>query len=108
MKFGEDDEDMVTENKNLAVVPWVPRLQVPTSSTMNVPQEEAPQLMEAEEVGEATMEIEEEENNLNNSQQGYGYGGMDGANAIHQWHHQQHCMIPQLPQQTSSPITWFR
>lgn len=109
MKCGEDDEDMVIENKNLAVVPWVPRLQVPTSSTMNVPQEEeAPQLMEAEEVGEATMEIEED-NNLNNSQQGYGYGGMDGANGIHQWHHQQqHCMIPQLPQQTSSPITWFR
>ncbi|KGN65518.1 uncharacterized protein LOC101205533 [Cucumis sativus] len=109
VKCGEDDEDMVIENKNLAVVPWVPRLQVPTSSTMNVPQEEeAPQLMEAEEVGEATMEIEED-NNLNNSQQGYGYGGMDGANGIHQWHHQQqHCMIPQLPQQTSSPITWFR
>ncbi|XP_038880770.1 uncharacterized protein LOC120072359 [Benincasa hispida] len=106
VRFDEDDEEMGIENKNLAVVPWVPRLQVPAPTSMDVPQEEAPQLMEAEEVGEATMEIEED--NLSSSQQAYGYyGGMDGANAIHQWH-QQHCMIPQLPQQTSSPITWFR
>ncbi|CAK9329906.1 unnamed protein product [Citrullus colocynthis] len=105
LKFDEDDEEMGTENKNLAVVPWVPRLQVPASTNMEVPQEEAPQLMEAEEAGEATMEIEED--NLSSNQQAYGYGGMDGATAIHQWH-QQHCMIPQLPQQTSSPITWFR
>ncbi|XP_023515914.1 uncharacterized protein LOC111779940 [Cucurbita pepo subsp. pepo] len=105
LKFGENDEEMGTENKNLAVVPWVPRLQVPATTTMDVAQEEAPQLMEAEEeVGEATMEVEDE--NLS-SQRAYGYGGMDGASAIHQWH-QQHCMIQQLPQQTSSPITWFR
>lgn len=97
---------MGAENRNLAVVPWVPRLQIPAPTSMHVPQEEAsPQLMEAEEVGEETMDIEDD-NNLS-SQQPYGYGGMDGANAIHQWH-QQHCMIPQLPQQTSSPITWFR
>ncbi|XP_022933859.1 uncharacterized protein LOC111441147 [Cucurbita moschata] len=105
LKFGEDDDEMGTENKNLAVVPWVPRLQVPASTNMLVQQEEAPQLMEAEEVGEATMDIEDD--NLSSQQHPYGYGGMDGANAIHQWH-QQHCMIPQLPQQTSSPITWFR
>ncbi|XP_022921355.1 uncharacterized protein LOC111429650 [Cucurbita moschata] len=105
LKFGENDEEMGTENKNLAVVPWVPRLQVPATTTMDVAQEEAPQLMEAEEeVGEATMEVEDE--NLS-SQRAYGYGGMDGASGIHQWH-QQHCMIQQLPQQTSSPITWFR
>lgn len=110
LKFGEndDDDEMGTENKNMAVVPWVPRLQIPAPTNMNVSQEEAPQLMEAEELGEATMEIEDDNSS---SQQSYTYGGngngMDGVNAIHQWH-QQHCMIPQLPQQTSSPITWFR
>ncbi|RVW27940.1 hypothetical protein CK203_094116 [Vitis vinifera] len=72
-----------------------------------VPQIEAVELMEeAEEMEVTTMDIED--NNLNpEQQQEHGFGGMRGSESLHQWQ-QQHCMTPQLPQNMSTPITWFR
>lgn len=93
-------------NECLAVVPWVPS-HLPQASGVKVPQIEAVELMEeAEEMEVTTMDIEDK--NLNpEQQQEHGFGGMRGSESLHQWQ-QQHCMTPQLPQNTSTPITWFR
>ncbi|KAJ7973700.1 DBH-like monooxygenase [Quillaja saponaria] len=81
-------------NDSWAVVPWVPSQFLPTPST------EVTQ-MEPEGMGEALMDIEE------SIDQPTCDGITTGIQGLHQWQ-QQHCMIPQLPQNTSTPITWFR
>lgn len=76
-----NDEKSVVAN-NLAVVPWVP----PQQYDSRVMHTEEP--MEAEEDdGGASMEVEED------IQQG-----------VHQW--PQHCLTPQAPENTSTPIMW--
>ncbi|KAI4352720.1 hypothetical protein L6164_006942 [Bauhinia variegata] len=95
-------------NDQLAVVPWVPS-QFPPASSVYVANMEAPELMEAEEMGEASMDIEEDNSN-SNIDTGHPtlYGGItDAGGGLHQWQ-QQHCMIPQVPLNTSTPITWTR
>ena len=80
---------------------------------MPVTQMEAPEaseLMEAEETGATTMDIEEDYNNAGIGQVHPSVnvcGEMPGSEGLHQWQ-QQHCMMPQFPQNTSTPITWFR
>ncbi|KAL5767393.1 hypothetical protein ACOSQ2_014176 [Xanthoceras sorbifolium] len=110
MKLPEDDE--YSDNKNattkncLAVIPWVPsQSQFPHTSGVDVSQTEAPESMEAE---DEQVEMDIEDSNTTNMEQGqmYEYGGMRDE-GIHQWP-QQHCMMPQFPQNTSTPITWFK
>lgn len=60
--------------------------------------------MEAEE-DKDSMEIE---NTPQLGQVSEAYGGMRGAaEGRPQWH-QQHCMVPLPPHNTSTPITWFQ
>ncbi|KAM1724432.1 hypothetical protein EV1_022384 [Malus domestica] len=98
---GDDEAVQNSENQCKAVVPWVYSKLGPRPS-MEVSQSEAP-----EEMGTATMEIEE------GSREGQGMangcsGGMWTSNeGFPQWQ-QQHCMIPQPPQNTTTPIAWFR
>ncbi|KAL6977886.1 hypothetical protein U1Q18_026669 [Sarracenia purpurea var. burkii] len=95
-------------NDCLAVVPWVPSAQV--SSNQGIDEIEVSELMESEEdQGVATMEIEEENNGGAEPVLGQGleFSGMMSEGLIHQWQ-QQHCMIPQLPQNSSTPISWYR
>ncbi|KAF5469327.1 hypothetical protein F2P56_013411 [Juglans regia] len=105
-------EEQSTKEKNngcLAVVPWVPS-QLPLAPATDVP----PLTAEAEGMAVA-MDIEEDNNNNSqnaNIEQGHPsvhdvYGGIAGSEGLNQWQ-QQHCLIPQLPQNTSTPITWFR
>ncbi|PSR85216.1 NAC domain-containing protein [Actinidia chinensis var. chinensis] len=92
-------------NECLAVVPWVPS-QVSSIPGTEVPQTELSELMESEDMEVATMDIEE--NNVvadPDPVQGCGSDGM--SRGLHQWQHQ-HCVIPQLPQNTSAPIVWFQ
>ncbi|KAK9269785.1 hypothetical protein L1049_001563 [Liquidambar formosana] len=111
IKPAEDEAAMcenntLATNECLAVVPWVPS-QVPPAPRVEVAQAEIPELMEADEMGETTMEIED---NVVSIEQGQAneFGGMSGSEGLHQWH-QQHCMTPpQLPQNTSTPIVWYR
>ncbi|GLU10533.1 hypothetical protein SLE2022_273270 [Rubroshorea leprosula] len=102
--------DMST-NKCRAVVPWVPSV-VPYVAGEDVSPPEAPELMEADEMGVASMDIEENDCVRNNcvsmeQEPGHGNGVLKASESFHQWP-QQHCMIPQLPQNTFTPITWSR
>ena len=120
LKLGAEDEAANAEerddggrrrNECLAVVPWVPPSHVPQASgVMEMEGEEATSM-------DMEMEVEVEGNNLNTEQQqeedelGGGTKG-GGSESFHQWQQQQqqqHCMTPpQLPQNMSTPITWFR
>lgn len=82
-----DDKAGVSDN-SLAVVPWVPS-QVPSVANLGSRVMHVEEPMEAEE--ERAMEVEEQQ-----------AGGQ--ADGFHQW--QQHCIIPQPPQNTSAPIMW--
>lgn len=87
-----DDKTWVANN-SLAVVPWVSS-HVSSATDLGSRGVHVEEPMDAEdEARGASMEVEE-------SRQQAG-GAVDG---FHQW--QQHCMIPQLPQNTSTPITW--
>ncbi|PSS01588.1 Dol-P-Man:Man(5)GlcNAc(2)-PP-Dol alpha-1,3-mannosyltransferase [Actinidia chinensis var. chinensis] len=90
-------------NECLAVFPWVPS-QVPSIPKTEAPQTELSELMESKDMKVATMDIEKN-NAVAEAGQGCESGGMSGG--FHQWQ-QQHCMIPQLPQNASAPIMWFR
>jgi hypothetical protein len=99
-------------------VPWVP--QASTSSSHNFEDSEyhnsnanSMELMEADEMGEvqeedgaAMMDVEQEDNNNNNNNTStFNYPMMLN---LHQQvdGFQQHCLLPQIPQNTSTPITW--
>jgi hypothetical protein len=98
----------------LAVVPWVPSQLLPAPATES--RMDAPELMEeAEEMEATTMDVEEDNNSNNNNasiEQGHpnahAYSEVAGSDGLHQWQQQYHCMMQQLPQNTSTPITWFR
>ncbi|XP_040999027.1 uncharacterized protein LOC121244866 [Juglans microcarpa x Juglans regia] len=108
VKSAEEEEPIKDENNScLAVVPWVPSQRCPAPAT------EVPQLMEEAEEMVAAMDIEEDNNKSNASiEQSHPsvhnmYGGIVGSDGLYQWQ-QQHCMIPQLSQNTYTPISWFR
>lgn len=127
VKLPEDEEAFASEkarnNNSMAVVPWVPSQAQPGSvqammDSSNVARTEGVvELMEDEEMGEATMDIEVENNNYSDSvglgqgqgSQPFGFGGIRAGNdGLPQWQ-QQHCMIPQIPQNANpTPITWLR
>ena len=97
-------------NESLALVPWAPpsHLIPPTSGAAaevsQGPAEPPPETME-----EDAMEIEDANTPQQFGQVSEAYAGMRGAGeAIPQWHHQQHCMVPQPPHNMSTPITWFQ
>ncbi|GLT80280.1 hypothetical protein SLA2020_517310 [Shorea laevis] len=98
--------NIVSENECRAVVPWVPSI-VPSIVGEDVSSLEAPQSMDPDDMGEASMDIEESNNVSMEQEPGYGFGGLNASEGIQQWP-QQHCMIPQPPQNTFTPITWFR
>ncbi|KAK3229603.1 hypothetical protein Dsin_001484 [Dipteronia sinensis] len=110
MRLGEEEEYLNnkngTANNCLAVIPWVPtQSQFPHNPGMDVSQTEALESMEAEDE-EMEMDIEDSSTTVTEQGHVYGYGGMR-EEGVHQWP-QQYCMIPQLPQNTSTPITWFK
>lgn len=89
----------------MAVVPWVPS-QLPVVRCRDVSQAEAPELMEAEQVGESTMDIEENIGESIEQEHGNELSELRGTQGLPQW--QQHCMMPLPPHNASTPITWFR
>ncbi|KAG5564944.1 hypothetical protein RHGRI_000972 [Rhododendron griersonianum] len=88
-------------NESLAIVPWVPS-QVPSPQGIEVPEAE---LMESDDAGAATMDIEETNVAAEPGKEWQLSGMTNGFS--NQWQ-QQHCMVPQLPQNTSTPIVWYR
>ncbi|XP_052180370.1 uncharacterized protein LOC127793719 [Diospyros lotus] len=108
-RSAEDEarRDRITSGTNecLAVVPWVPS-QFPQASGTEAPTGEVSEMMDAEDVGVVTMDIEENNVNFEPGQEHIS-GAMNGSDGFHQWQ-QQHCMIPQLPQNPSTPVVWYR
>lgn len=72
-----------------------------TSGDEVVPQIDVSDMMEADDVEVSTMDVE---GNTVGSEQKVGMNVNEG---LQQWQ-QQHCMIPQPPQNVSSPIVWFQ
>lgn len=102
-------------NRHLAIVPWVPQPSTSCSSKSYDDSEDnnnsnTIELMEADEMGEeqedegAMMDVEQEDNDSSN---------YNNHPTMLNLHHQaegfqQHCFLPQIPQNTSTPITWTR
>ncbi|KAA8535722.1 hypothetical protein F0562_030715 [Nyssa sinensis] len=86
-------------NKCLAVVPWVPSQLPPKPAA-------APEMMEAEEMEATKMDIEDDNVGVEPGQTNE-FDGMSGAGGLNHWQ-QQHCLIPQIPQNASTPVVWFR
>lgn len=96
-----------SSNVCLAVVPWVPSQNSSASEPESgfSSQINNIEMMEEEEES-SRMEIEDgtdmmEQRNANGS------GGMSLSEGVNQWQ-QQHCLIPQPPQNASAPIVWYR
>ncbi|OMO77035.1 hypothetical protein CCACVL1_15225 [Corchorus capsularis] len=126
MKSGDESERKEAEAKEgcLAVIPWVPcqipiPIPIPSVGSRDDGQVGETELSLMEDEDE--MDIEEESNNNNNNDNvkkmeqeqeefgyGYGYDGLDlkqPSEALQQ----QHCMIPQPPQNPFTwPLTWSR
>lgn len=110
VQTSEEDEaerqglNPIRANESLAVVPWVPS-QFPSTQGREVPEEN---LMESDDAGAATMDIEEN-NVVAETGKGWQLSGMSNVFPS-QWQQQQqqHCMIPQLPQNMSTPVVWYR
>lgn len=103
MKSAESEERKEEMEGCLAVVPWVPS-QVPSVS---VESREVPASDEMD------MEMDVEENARMDDGHGYEFGGLvpPPSEGLHYWptpppSQQQHCLVPQPPQNTFTPITW--
>lgn len=95
----ESNTNSDTGNQSLAVVPWAPS-KIPSSPDVDV------SLMESDDMGVTSMDIEEENVNID---QGLTNLNSNVSNPVeHLNQRQQHCLVPQLPQNTSAPITWYR
>ncbi|XP_050375370.1 uncharacterized protein LOC126792900 [Argentina anserina] len=102
---------MKSDNQCTAVVTWVPS-QLASMPVKEVSQsDDGGEPMEDEDMGAAAMEVEESSTSGGGAQgtsNGYGGGIWAGSSeGFLQWQ-QQHCMIPQPPQNITTPITWLQ
>lgn len=97
----KDDNKSGPQNECLAVVPWVPPQLHSTRGEEAVPQIDVSDMMEADDMEVSAMDVED--NTVSSEQK----MGMNVNEGLQQWQ-QQHCMIPQPPQNISTPIVWFQ
>ncbi|KAJ6778244.1 DBH-LIKE MONOOXYGENASE [Salix koriyanagi] len=124
VKSPEDEEAGVRRDYSMAVVPWVPSQAQPAFAMMDnnasaLQTDGVVELMDFEEMGEATRDTEED-NGINNyseslelgkaqGKQAFGFGGLRaGSDGFLKWP-QEHCMMPQIAQNANpTSITWFQ
>ncbi|KAH1037992.1 hypothetical protein J1N35_039735 [Gossypium stocksii] len=101
MKSAETEESKMENEGCLAVVPWVPSQIASVESRDS--EQQVPASMETDE-----MDVEENcsNNGIMQEEHGYGLDGLKPREALHNWAQQQHCMLPQPPQNPFTPITW--
>ncbi|KAG5606903.1 hypothetical protein H5410_028395 [Solanum commersonii] len=100
-------DDSSSAKECLAVVPWVPS-QFPSAAEAEVlSQPDVSDMMDAEDMEGVAMDIED--NSVDVEPRTAVETGAVGVNdGLHHWQ-QQHCMTTtQLPQNTSTPIPWYR
>ncbi|XP_028790071.1 uncharacterized protein LOC114746047 isoform X1 [Neltuma alba] len=103
------EEEAICRDENnrdrLALVPWAP------SQFQSAPgaQDSNTELMEADQMEEeASMEVEEQDySNSSIHPTATMHCELTETEGLQPWQ-QQHCLIPQLPQNTSTPISWTR
>ncbi|XP_057768516.1 uncharacterized protein LOC130988636 [Salvia miltiorrhiza] len=96
----EDDDMSSSGNGCQAVVPWFPpRFSSADADNSSYPFDDG-EMMDAEETGEATMDVEDSA-----SIQQRSAGSVAVSQGLPQW---QHCTILQPPQNTTTPIVWYR
>ncbi|KAJ8564513.1 hypothetical protein K7X08_000973 [Anisodus acutangulus] len=99
-------EDSNSANECLAVVPWVCS-QVPSAQGAAIlGQTDMSDMMDAEDMEGVAMDVEDSSVNAE-PRTTFGAGAVCVNECLHQWQ-QQHCMPTQLPQNTSTPIVWYR
>lgn len=104
-----EENDYSSGSGCLAVVPWVPShfssgcgSEYPPQTT----QTDTCEMMDAQEVKEATMEIEEMDSTPQSN--GHEAGGVNLNEQFQQWQ-QQHCLFSQPPHNTTpTPVVWYR
>ncbi|KAL7092457.1 hypothetical protein ACP275_12G165800 [Erythranthe tilingii] len=101
-----EDNNSGSGDRCLAVVPWVPSQlssSQGTDSSSQIDNCEC-EMMDVQDMEETKMEVEDATgiNQMNVN----GGGGISINEGFHQW--QQHCFVPQPPQNTTAPIVWYR
>ncbi|VVA99099.1 unnamed protein product [Arabis nemorensis] len=99
------DEDDKT-NKHQAIVCWNPSQFQFLESTGTIKESHEPEIVELD--GEDTM-MEEAAMDVDEGNSGSASLPQQQqlAEGSYQWQQQLHCMVPQLPQTNSTPISWF-
>ncbi|MCD9642972.1 hypothetical protein HAX54_030070 [Datura stramonium] len=101
-----EQEDSSSAKECLAVVPWVPS-QLPSAEEAEVlGQPDISDMMDAEDIEGVAMDVEDSSVNAE-SRTAVEVGEVGVNEGLHHWQ-QQHCMTTQLPQNTSTPIVWYR
>ncbi|XP_059315693.1 uncharacterized protein LOC132066389 [Lycium ferocissimum] len=99
-------DDSGSAKECLAVVPWVPS-QLPSAEGAEVlGQTDNSDMMDAEDMEGVAMDVEDDNQNAE-PRTTFGAGAVSVNEGLHPWQ-QQHCMTTQLPQNTSTPIVWYR
>lgn len=100
-------EDSSSAKQCLAVVPWVPS-QHPSAEEAGVDsQPDISDMMDAEDIEGVAMDVEDSSVNAE-PRAGVEAGAVIANEGFHHWQ-QQHCMMaPQLPQNTSTPVSWYQ
>lgn len=99
-------EDSSSAKQCLAVVPWVPS-QLPSAEVAEVlGQPDISDMMDAEDIDGVAMDVEDSSVNAE-PRTAVGAAAVGVNEGLHHWQ-QQHCMTAQLPQNTSTPIVWYR
>lgn len=96
-----EENDTGSGNGCRAVVPWVPSQVSSACGTEYPPQTDTSEMMDAEEVEQATMEVEET-NSIAQSN-GNDASGLNLNEQVHQWQ-QQHCLFSQPPYNTTTTL----
>ncbi|GAB4838263.1 hypothetical protein Ancab_027792 [Ancistrocladus abbreviatus] len=108
----EDEEELkgnsAVTNECLAVIPWVPSQKLHQSPEVEASQREMSESMDAEVMESTSMDIEDNVASIGAGQPSECNAPAGSNEGMQHLWQQQHCMIPQPPQNTISPIVWYR
>ncbi|CAN4097455.1 unnamed protein product [Withania somnifera] len=99
-------EDSNSAKECLAVVPWIPS-QLPSAKQAEIHgQPDISDMMDAEDMEEVAMDVEDSSSNAE-PRTAVEAGVVSVNEGLHHWQ-QQHCLATKLPQNTSTPISWYQ
>lgn len=105
---GEENDSSSSSNGCQAVVPWLPPRFPSTNGDGSHQFNINETTMDDEEMGEAAAMDVEDSTSIQQSNTNEGGGSVLLNQGLPQWQQQQHCTILQPPQNTTTPIVWYR